>query len=305
MKPLPQTILRHLQDPAAIYAITQCVDATPKAKSGSKAEFETLTSAINVTPTSNGRYDINQIKEDALWLSNKIDIDEVAALRLTVLEWQSRQEERLLQENIVDVAQDQSLNGLNSPLHASLLLSPTSRTATTNSISDSDFNSPSQRRSRLLKAFATEKKYLLQSAEYLVTRAVSFASSSELGSSPDAADRPGIPEGLGLKVLESWKLTEGWSSDSKSWFTRMISYLLLKISSIGKGSGWLDQDDFAMDLELEWSNTNVLEIISLLKICLLVGNSSTTLAPHFLVLDWFRFMAQVGFLESMDIVSSC
>ena len=59
-------------------------------QSNTKAAFETKTAAINVAPTSNCEYDINKIKEDALWLSKEAQIDEVSALRIIVLEYQSR-----------------------------------------------------------------------------------------------------------------------------------------------------------------------------------------------------------------------
>ena len=299
---IPHIVLRHIRDPSAIAAITSSLDP-PTSSPKSRAEFESLTSAINVTPTSNGRYDINQIKEDALCLSRKTKVDEVAALRLTVLEWQSRHRERILQESIVDTMQNQSSNGLNGAFNASLLVSPASRAGANDSISDMDFDSTSSRRLRQLMTYISERQYLLQCAECLVARAISHIISIRLDNRPDTIRKAGGPEEVGLQVLKSWHLASGWEERSKTWFSRAISRLRSNFQRLGKQSDWSDGDDLAIDLEQDWSNANMLEIISLLKILLVVGNSSEVLAPCQLVLDWFNFMAEVGFADSIDIVS--
>jgi nuclear pore complex protein Nup188 len=61
-----------------------------------KSKFESKTAPISVTPTPNGHYSIDEIKEDSLWLSKDARISEYAALQLVVQEWQSRPTVQLL-----------------------------------------------------------------------------------------------------------------------------------------------------------------------------------------------------------------
>jgi nuclear pore complex protein Nup188 len=122
-----------------------------RARSGpssqSKAQFETLTSAIIVTPDDNRHYNISELKEDALWLSKEANIDEVAALRITMLEWQMRPITQLL-------------NGASERNQS---------------------NEP--RRKRLLRLHLSEELYLLKSSELLVREVVSRPADSP--GSPD------------------------------------------------------------------------------------------------------------------------
>lgn len=55
-----------------------------------KKDFETKTAPINVTPGSDDRYDLQVVKNDAEWLSKNAKINLVAALRVVVIELQSR-----------------------------------------------------------------------------------------------------------------------------------------------------------------------------------------------------------------------
>lgn len=60
----------------------------------SRSQFDTAVAPINL-PTEALQKDAEQIKADALWLSSTENIDEIEALRITLLEWQNRPELRL------------------------------------------------------------------------------------------------------------------------------------------------------------------------------------------------------------------
>ena len=67
----------------------------PPPSDSSKKDFD---SEIARIPTStDGLYSAEELKEDALWLSTQVDLNEQDALRLVVLEWQCRPEARLRQ----------------------------------------------------------------------------------------------------------------------------------------------------------------------------------------------------------------
>lgn len=71
-------------------------DALPAPSAKSKSDFEARTAPIQVNGSQNGEYDLEQMKKDALELSAQLRVEEVFALRVVVLEWQSRAEEQLL-----------------------------------------------------------------------------------------------------------------------------------------------------------------------------------------------------------------
>lgn len=60
-------------------------------RSGTSAKrVESATAAINVPPTKDQHYDVQEIKTDAKWLADAVTVNEVEALRVCLLEWQSR-----------------------------------------------------------------------------------------------------------------------------------------------------------------------------------------------------------------------
>jgi hypothetical protein len=62
----------------------------PDPSSQEKSKFESKTAPISVAPSPNAPYNLDEIKEDSLWLSKEAQISEYAALQLVAQEWQSR-----------------------------------------------------------------------------------------------------------------------------------------------------------------------------------------------------------------------
>ena len=94
------TILRHfLQSDLSFQALAASTRSSKAPNGHAKSDFETRTAAISVTQSGNGTYDLQQIKEDALWLTRCTRTDEVTALRTAVLEWQQRPRRRVLGED--------------------------------------------------------------------------------------------------------------------------------------------------------------------------------------------------------------
>lgn len=61
-----------------------------KPNAGSRSAFDEKVLPINVTQSANGKYNLEEMKKDALWLSKEMDIEELEALRVTIIEWQDR-----------------------------------------------------------------------------------------------------------------------------------------------------------------------------------------------------------------------
>lgn len=116
----------------------------------SKQSFETKVAPINVSQSANGDYDLQQMKDDALWLAKEMGVAELAALRCTIVEWQSRAADLILGRIPVE-------NGAQE-LQQSLLGRSTFKSTVNGAASSGpDFKDEDLRRSRLLQIFLDEQ----------------------------------------------------------------------------------------------------------------------------------------------------
>src|SRR4051812_10228726 len=84
-----------LSHPDSIRLLSESLKPFPSPSAKSKSEFDSKTAAIHVETNGQSSFNLQEIKADALWLSEKAGIDEIAALRIAVLEWQDRPATRL------------------------------------------------------------------------------------------------------------------------------------------------------------------------------------------------------------------
>ena len=270
-----------------------------------KASFETKTSAISVAPSPHGRYDITQIKDDSLWLSNKADIDEVSALRITVLEWQSRPAAKLLREDLNDsVASAQANGGASSQaaLGASLFLTPTGPAFSGKDVAIS-FDTLDARRQRLLELYLSERRYLIKTCEHIISKAL-YESTSDDGRDTSICEGGcGWIITLGHNILSNWDIHGHVRQSSKNFFVVTTDAIDARIRALESGSGWSDGGDIYEELELAYERNQILEIIHAMQIMLILLNSSIKLPRSDACLGWFRLMFRFRFFESFQPVS--
>ena len=298
-KPLEDPHLRkHLTNPYAFQILS-----TPFAPFGppspqTKSSFETRTSAINVTPSPHGRYDIKQIREDTLWLSKETNIDEVAALRIAVLEWQSRPALKLLQGDVSEntVSFRSTIGGINLQMLEPLQSLNRSISAT-QGVGNSDPSKDSKaRRIMLLEIYLSERRYIIKVSEH-VTFAALVA-----GGKGKALESSSPLENLGNGILSIWNIQEQSQNSKKNFFVGSVEALRSRVHGLEKGSGWFE-DDFQEDLELAWARNQLLEVLHILQIMLILLESMADLTRSDAFLTWLRFMGSVGFFETFEPVS--
>ncbi|RMZ77982.1 hypothetical protein DV738_g4135, partial [Chaetothyriales sp. CBS 135597] len=145
--------------------LSKPVPAFPPPSQQSRSSLDSRTAAINITPSSSQQYNIEKIKQDALWLSTEANVDETEALRITILEWQYRPE-ACLKAGFSD-AELASLRDALGPEDCERLglvpHSPLNR-------SESAFGSGDDTRSRLLQLYLSEKVRLLAVYNELLQR---------------------------------------------------------------------------------------------------------------------------------------
>lgn len=261
LHPLDPTIIRHIEDPAAIQVITNCFNPA-KPDYQSKAQFDTLTSAVNITPSPNGQYDMKTLKDDASWLSQTTKIDEVLALRITILEWQSR------------LGRQAAMNLEESGLK--------------------EFNSVKMRRQRLLEVLFEEQSWLLRCVEIIIERGVYGPLKQQ-----DTSSESAVIKNLATALTESWNLAP--MQHDGSWFNLIRDYLQLQVDSVQSGVNLFSPDDmqdyFTEHLFTLCIETSIVQVVHGLQIILIIQRSFHSLSAPQLVVDWFLWMDTTEFLH--------
>ncbi|KAK6434645.1 hypothetical protein LTR95_009172 [Oleoguttula sp. CCFEE 5521] len=84
------TLEPFFKDASARSVLSQPLHPFGAPSPASKAAFDDKTAQIHVTQSPNGQYNLQQLKDDASWLSREVGIDEPSALRCAIVEWQAR-----------------------------------------------------------------------------------------------------------------------------------------------------------------------------------------------------------------------
>ena len=253
-----------------------------------------------MTPAPQGRYDIKQIQGDALWLSKEINIDEVAALRIVVLEWQSRPGLKLL---LGDPDEDATTAINESGLFSTQFLASASQS----SLLDSSFRhgrdvsekleQPYIRRQRLVELYLSELQYILKTSEFAI-----FTALCEI-TSPAGHGKSGWLEGLGHDILSAWNIYGYARGSNENFLVTAVNALTTRVQALENGSGWFKDEGPREALETFFARNQILEMIHIMRIMLVLLESSTKVSRSDAVLAWFRFMASFSFFDSFEPVS--
>ncbi|KAI1811504.1 nucleoporin subcomplex protein binding to Pom34-domain-containing protein [Poronia punctata] len=143
---------------------------SPNGKTQDRDVFEKKTAAIHVTPTANDKYDINVIKDDAKWLSENASIGLVAALRIVVIEFQSRPTSQLLGPiSNQDIASLRAAAGASSTQSSNII--PGLNLTATLDASDiqAEFDKPESRKQRIFQTYLSERRAYAATNDYIFT----------------------------------------------------------------------------------------------------------------------------------------
>ena len=299
------SLRRHLTDPQTGHLLAHSFSPYSAPTSQTKSTFDTKTSSIHVPPSGNPRYDIGQIKEDALWLCKETNIDEVSALRIAVLEWQTRPAVQLLRGSLVD-----DITPLANGIGGGQLQAIFSATASSLFGKSSGqgvnapalFNHAGPRRRRLLETYLSERRYILKTSEY-----VTFAASckAQIGPPVNATKQASSwLEEVGGAVISTWKSDGASQGNSKNIVAEAVHALRSRIEGLMRGSGWQSDESQQEEIELAWARNQILEMIHIMQILLnRLDSSLTKLVTPDLILPWYRLMNECGFFDSLQLVS--
>jgi nuclear pore complex protein Nup188 len=275
------TIEQFLSHPDVLELLSHPFNAFCPPSQERKAAFETKTSAINVTPSSSARYDIKEIKDDALWLSKEAAIDEVSALRLVVVECQSRTCAQLVDRfSSEELAGIQDAAGRNQSVLPVDLLSLGDDAKTVQAA----FDTKNSRQLRILRTYLCERRSLLRSDGY----------GSRQGKEPEQLSSRLVKIGEGLARVTA--------RESEAFLLECIASIDANIRRINEGSGWYKEEGSREDVEIEWINNQISEITITMEIIFQSLDTSNFIASSRLVLAWVHMVTENGFFEAFTTV---
>ncbi|KUI56248.1 hypothetical protein VP1G_03564 [Cytospora mali] len=291
-----RSVSNFLRDPYVHDLIRSPSKAFDKATPQTKSDFDTKTAAINVTPTPNDKYDIKTIKEDASWLSKNVEINEVAALRIVVVEFQTRSQTHLSgplsTQDIINLQQAVGADGT----QASSLLASVNATETADAEAIwTEFNTETGRRRRLVELYMSERRYFMA--------VVDDAHNLMFEEAPGAPDT--AKAALAGCLLHA-SFGAGAVSDLKNETleSRLSTYLGLIPECLAYPEAGLKSmltgPVYSEDLELDWTRTFLTETLHLLSSIFQITDRFTTFLSADVVSRWFKFVDAYGFLDQLQ-----
>ncbi|KAK8189019.1 nucleoporin subcomplex protein binding to Pom34-domain-containing protein [Phyllosticta capitalensis] len=260
----------------------------------SKSSYETKTSAINVTPGENDHYDIKEIKTDTEWLSGEANINEVAALRIVLLEWQTRPAAQLLsgftEEETLSV--QEAAGGAN--LGSSTFLPKSSiLAATASSIGQSfaTFNTEEQRRLRILDVYNSERIHILRVGD-LIARIGATALEAEPSGTTGGRARVQWVEDLGRRTF----LAQGEES-----IFHGIEEVRNRLTECCNGERWFKDQGGNMQATEAWSHSQFAEAGLILQLIFTHADFATEPLSQVYVLSWFRLLEDVKYFTDISL----
>ncbi|KAL8698107.1 MAG: hypothetical protein Q9224_002002 [Gallowayella concinna] len=304
--PADISLERHLTDSQTIDLLKSSLLPSSPPTSQSKSMFETKTSAINVAASPQSRYDVKQIQDDTLWLSAKAAVDEVTALRIVILEWQTRPASRLQHSSPPD---DTPASG--GPFNGSRFQPALSASRSTYLFRpQSDGVMPVEkmigedgRRKQLVSIYLAELLYKLKTCSYLIGTAFSRTKDGRIVSSQPSGFIPRWVEEVGSDIIHSWDVTGVSQVTGKNVLISGVDAFRSRIRKLEEGCGWFPNHDFNEPVEVDCCQSQILEMMVILDIMLVILGILDRLPRADVVISWFRLMTDYGFFEVFEPVS--
>jgi nuclear pore complex protein Nup188 len=271
-----------------------------------KSAFETKTAAINVTPTAKKEYSIAEVKEDALWLSKTAGIDEISALRIIVLEYQSRARTQLQSE--FSDEERVSLQEVGGNLSTDISVALPLATVIT-SFASTEAGSPratNATKERALKLFLSERRSLIKCAGLCLEAALDVskggAEVSNKGKNKGKSRVEDLPwlQRVGQALLETFDKEQ---KNMQAYLSDSIRTLKSGFEKMEKGSGWFEVEDVREEFETQWLNSQIVEATYTLEIIFRIVDSQDMLSSADIVTEWYKFVGAYGFFDQFETVS--
>lgn len=272
-----------------------------------KSKFETATAPINVTPAQSEHYNLDEIKEDSLWLAKEAQISEYAALRLAVQEWQSRPTVQLLsgltEEELLSVQEASGLNNLGASTIApqsSILGTPTTLGLQTTA----QFDSQDQRRLRLIGVYFSTCAAILRVSQMLMAWGAAAELRNTTAYPADYRICDDRFESLGQTIAARQNQQAG-GQNNISGLHQCIDAIKGRLDALDQGCSWDVPESVEEDVKRTWIMGQTTQLVHILHVALFHADLNTKgFVPAPTIELWFSTIAEVGFFVDFPLVSS-
>ena len=271
--------------------------APPTAQS--KSTFTARTAAISYTPPPDSRFDAGEIKNDAQWLSNAVKLDENAALRVALVEFQSRAISHLSGPlSTQDVTNIQQAAGLDNTQISSLF-----EVIDTTSVADAealrvDFDDVASRRRRVLATYLSERRNFLASLDDLMT----FLFYSHIPTT--APELESLRKSLATALFGLQDVTKSKATSFEDIASACLEILPGLIESSYSGQESMEGVALGEQLGVDWVRTGLVEAVHAMAVIFqTLDLSHGVFAPPSVVSSWFKFVDNYTFLDLVQGVS--
>jgi nuclear pore complex protein Nup188 len=262
-----------------------------------KSKFESKTAPISVTPSANGHYNLNEIKEDSLWLSHEAQISEYAALQLVAQEWQSRPTVQLLsgltEEEALSVQDAAGITNLGASTFApnsSLLSTPLVAKVT-------QFDTQDQRRLRILEVYHSTCAAIIRISQLLV----SWGSVSQLRSQTIYGNDYHT---IGAGWIEELGQTIAATQGAAKALDECRQAAQKRCTSLEEGYGWNVAESIIEAASERWVVAQTTELLHLLHLALAHADINVKgFVPAATIEEWLKFFLQSGFFREFPCVT--
>ncbi|KAJ5771321.1 uncharacterized protein N7511_003372 [Penicillium nucicola] len=288
-----------LSHPDSIRLLSESLKPFPSPSAKSKAEFDSKTAAIHVETNGQSSFNLQEIKADTLWLSEKAKIDEVSALRIAVLEWQDRPATRLnLGFSSEEATSLQSATGtenfrgsLAGP-HLAAILSQTGRNE-----SISSFDSEKNRRLRLRELYLSEATHVLKTLRKLLALSLHDSASENGSNKSSISERKLALQKLGATIFQPKSLGAKFDQFVQDCITSIRS----RLTALESNGGWLSTAESSEEIEGIWRTSTVEEVVHILQLVFHQLSASAEIPTAELLLSWLELMTEYGFLQTIQV----
>ena len=262
--------------------LTSQLDPDTSSSLAAKNEVETRFASLQGSDIQSGTYNIEQFKEDVVWLSRHGKVDEVAALRIVLLEWQNRAVARLLSDS-----GDQPASAFNSsrrPIQA----------AESGSETQDDFVSETRRHLRLLYLLLAEKEAILAVSVQL----------SAAGTYPEnQLTQETVPwmTSLHQAITEASAHRKKTMPDApvQEYVPRCVNAIQACLIKFENGSGWTLEHADTSDLEEAFRTSQLVNVANLLRLLFTHTLANSTPDTPASVQGWFSHVNEYGFFTQL------
>ena len=268
--------------------------------SESKSAFENLTCPIQIAPTPNGIYDIKRIKDDTKWLSDNVNINEETALRIVLVEFQSRAQNQLRGPlSTQDLVNLQDALGVSS-IQASALL-PGLNFSTVHDADTlwSNFDKAESRKRRLLETYFAERRYFMMSADYALAHKIR----GHFPTVPKSSSVGWTSQTVSNQVVLAQDVHKAAYQDMLLKYLELLD-INMRVAAMSLESVLNETGLVTEHLEKEWMKSNLSVAVHAMGVIFqILDLPGCSFTPIVIMDQWFDFVGKFGFLDGLQAVS--